>query len=47
MRMKDLSKFGFNDTPGDIAADAIKSKDSIDPLFLDLVKKCPKNKLIS
>ena len=45
MRMKDLSKFGFNDTPGDIAKDSIKNKKSIDPLFLDLVKGCPKKKL--
>ena len=47
MRMKDLSKFGYNDTPGDIATDALANKASIDPLFLDLVRKCPKNKLTS
>ena len=41
MRMKNLSKFGFNDTPGDIAKDMIKNKDSIDPLFINLVKKWP------
>ena len=45
MRMKDHSKFGYNDTPGDIALEALKNNNSIDPLFLDLVKKCPKNKL--
>ena len=39
MRMKNLSKFGFNDTPGDIVDDMKKNKYSIDPLFLDLVKK--------
>ena len=44
MRMIDLSKFGFNDTPGDVAKDMIKNKSSIDPLFLDLVKKWPQNK---
>ena len=44
MRMKDHSKFGFNDTPGDIAEDAQKNRSSIDPLFLDLVKKWPENK---
>ena len=44
MRMKNLSKFGFNDTPGDIAEDAQKNRSSIDPLFLDLVKKWPENK---
>ena len=44
MRMIDLSKFGFNDTPGDVANDMIKNKNSIDPLFLDLVKKWPKDK---
>ena len=36
MRMKNLSNFGFNDTPGDVAKDMIKRKKSIDPLFLDL-----------
>ena len=44
MRMKNLSKFGYNDTPGDIADDMIKNKNSIDPLFLDLVKKWPHRK---
>ena len=44
MRMKDLSKFGFNDTPGDIANEAKKDKSAIDPLFLDLVKIWPENK---
>ena len=39
--MIDLSKFGFNDTPGDVANDMIKNKNSIDPLFLNLVKKWP------
>ena len=39
MRMKDLSKFGYNDTPGDILDDMKKNKNSIDPLFLELVKK--------
>tara|TARA_A100000164_G_scaffold305065_1_gene281173 strand:+ start:372 stop:974 length:603 start_codon:yes stop_codon:yes gene_type:complete len=42
MRMKDLAKFGFNDTPGDIAEDSKFNKKSIDPLFLDLVKNWPK-----
>jgi peptide deformylase len=41
MRMKDLSYFGYNDSPGDIARDAKFNKKSIDPLFLDLVKKWP------
>ena len=41
MRMKDFSYFGYNDEPGDIARDAIKNKKSIDPLFLDLVKRWP------
>ena len=41
MRMKDFKCFGYNDTPGDIARDAIKNKNSIDPLFLDLVKRWP------
>tara|TARA_X000000950_G_C13594561_1_gene528778 strand:- start:3 stop:590 length:588 start_codon:yes stop_codon:yes gene_type:complete len=41
MRMKDFTYFGYNDTPGDIARDAKKNKRSIDPLFLDLVKKWP------
>ena len=39
MRMKDFTKFGFNDNPGDIAEDMIKNKDAIDPLFLDLVNQ--------
>ncbi len=42
MRMTDMSKFGYNDTPGDIAEDIKKNRDSIDPLFLDLVKQWPK-----
>ena len=42
MQMKDFTYFGYNDSPGDIARDAIKNKESIDPLFLDLVKKWPK-----
>ena len=42
MQMKDFTYFGYNDSPGDIARDAIKNKASIDPLFLDLVKKWPK-----
>ena len=41
MRMKDFTYFGYNDCPGDIARDAKKNKDTIDPLFLDLVKKWP------
>ena len=41
MRMKDLTKFGFNDTPGDIESDMKLNKDSIDPLFLELVSKWP------
>ncbi len=41
MRMKDFTYFGYNDTPGDIARDSKKNKKSIDPLFLDLVKKWP------
>ncbi|MBJ57708.1 MAG: peptide deformylase [Rickettsiales bacterium] len=44
MRMKDHSKFGYNDTPGDIAKEAKKDTSSIDPLFLDLVKRWPENK---
>ena len=44
MRMKDFTYFGFNDTPGDISRDAKKNKKSIDPLFLDLVKKWPQQK---
>ena len=44
MRMINLSKFGFNDTPGDVASDMIKNKNSIDPLFLNLVKKWPQHK---
>ena len=44
MRMKNLSNFGFNDTPGDVAKDMVKRKESIDPLFLDLVKKWSKDK---
>lgn len=44
MRMKNLSKFGFNDTPGDIAKEALTNKEAIDPLFLDLVKNWPENK---
>ena len=39
MRMKDFTKFGFNDNPGDIAEDMKKNKDAIDPLFLDLVNQ--------
>ncbi len=39
MRMKDFTKFGFNDSPGDIAEDMKKNKDAIDPLFLDLVNQ--------
>ena len=39
MRLKNFAKFGFNDTPGDIEDDMKKNKNSIDPLFLDLVKK--------
>tara|TARA_Y100001935_G_scaffold246291_1_gene240799 strand:- start:437 stop:1027 length:591 start_codon:yes stop_codon:yes gene_type:complete len=38
MRMSDLSKFSFNDVPGDVASEASKSKDNIDPLFLKLVE---------
>ena len=41
MRMNDFTYFGYNDSPGDIARDAKKNKTSIDPLFLDLVKKWP------
>ncbi len=44
MRIKDFRYFGYNDTPGDIARDAKKNKKSIDPLFLNLVKKWPYNK---
>ncbi len=39
MRMKDFTKFGFNENPGDIADDMKKNKDAIDPLFLDLVNQ--------
>ncbi len=42
MRMKDFTYFGYNDSPGDIARDAKINRKSIDPLFLDLVKKWPK-----
>ena len=41
MRMNDLSKFGYNDTPGDIARDMKKNQNNIDPLFIDLVRKWP------
>jgi len=44
MRIKNLSNFGFNDTPGDIARDMQINKNSIDPLFLDLVKNWPQYK---
>ena len=44
MKMKDLSKFGFNDTPGDIEHDMKNNKDAIDPLFLELVSKWPLKK---
>lgn len=44
MRMEDLSKFGFNDTPGDIENDMKYNKDAIDPLFLELVSKWPLKK---
>ena len=39
--MNDLSKFGYNDTPGDIARDMKKNQNNIDPLFIDLVRKWP------
>ena len=39
MRMKDFTKFGFNENPGDIADDMKKNKNAIDPLFLDLVNQ--------
>ena len=45
MRMEDLSKFGFNDTPGDIENDMKYNKDAIDPLFLELVSKWPLKKI--
>ena len=41
MRMNDLSKFGYNDTPGDIARDMKKNQGNIDPLFIDLVRQWP------
>ncbi len=41
MRMNDLSKFGYNDEPGDIKEDAKYNRNSIDPLFLELVKNWP------
>ena len=44
MRMKNLSKFGFNDTPGDIVKDMKVNRNSIDPLFLDIAKKWPQYK---
>ena len=39
MRMKNFTKFGFNDTPGDIVDDMKKNKNSIDPLFFRFSKK--------
>ena len=44
MRMQDFSYFGYNDTPGDIERDKKINKSSIDPLFLELVKKWPGKK---
>ena len=44
MRMKDFTKFGFNDTPGDISEDMKNNLDSIDPLFLELVNQWPQKK---
>ena len=44
MRMNDFTKFGYNDSPGDIEKEAKKNKEAIDPIFLDLIKKCPINK---
>ena len=41
MRIKDFTKFGYNDTPGDIQSDMKHNKDSIDPLFLELVRQWP------
>ncbi|MBF96245.1 MAG: Peptide deformylase [Alphaproteobacteria bacterium MarineAlpha9_Bin4] len=41
MRMKDFTKFGFNDTPGDISEELKSNKNSIDPLFIDLVNQWP------
>ena len=41
MRIKDFTKFGYNDTPGDIQSDMKHNKDSIDPLFLELVAQWP------
>ena len=46
MRMKNFTYFGYNDTPGDIARDAKINKTSIDPLFLDLVRKWPEKESI-
>ncbi|MAI02505.1 MAG: peptide deformylase [Rickettsiales bacterium TMED254] len=42
MRMRDLSKLGFNDYPGEIEKDMKKNKKYIDPLFLNLVKRWKK-----
>ena len=47
MRMEDLSKFGFNDTPGDIENDMKDNKDAIDPLFLELVSQWPFKKKLT
>ena len=41
MKIKDFTKFGFNDSPGDIAEDMKNNKDSIDPLFIELVNQWP------
>ena len=44
MRMNDFTKFGYNDSPGDIEKEAKENKEAIDPIFLDLIKKYPINK---
>ena len=44
MRMKNFTKFGFNDSPGDIVEDMKNNKDAIDPLFLELVNQWNKKR---
>ena len=46
MQMKDFTYFGYNDTRR-YCGDAIKNKESIDPLFLDLVKSGQNKKLFN
>ncbi len=41
MRMTDLSLLAFNDSPGPLAAHAVRAPEEIDPLFLDLVERWP------